>query len=109
MPELRELTPAELKAWREAGSHFELIDVREEYEVAYCHIGGRHIPMAEVLQQAHLIPRDFPVVFHCQSGKRSAAVVYALQQKFHFTNLYTLKGGVMAWGDEIDPALECFR
>jgi hypothetical protein len=35
--------------------------------------------------------------------------VYALEQKFHFENLFTLKGGVVAWSDEIDPGLECFR
>jgi rhodanese-related sulfurtransferase len=65
--------------------------------------------MAEVIGHAALIPRDCPVVFHCQSGKRSAAVVYSLEKKFGFTNLYTLRGGVMAWGDQIDPGLECFR
>lgn len=106
---LKELTPDELRTWKEGGTPFQLIDVREEYEVAYCTIGGQHIPMGEILERAEFIPKDQPVVFHCQSGKRSAAVVYALEKKFGFQNLYTLKGGVVAWGDEVDPGLECFR
>ena len=110
MPEeMKEVTPAQLREWKEHNQHFQLIDLREEYEVAYCTIGGPHIPMGEIIQLSDLIRKDIPVVFHCQSGKRSAAVVYALQQKFHFENLFTLKGGVVAWGDEIDPGLECFR
>jgi sulfur-carrier protein adenylyltransferase/sulfurtransferase len=106
---MKEITPAELKSWKEKGIRYHLIDIREEYEVAYCSLGGEHIPMGEILSHAHKISRAEPVIFHCQGGKRSAAVVYALEQKFQFENLYTLKGGVMAWGDEIDPGLECFR
>ncbi|MFN8775591.1 MAG: rhodanese-like domain-containing protein [Flavobacteriales bacterium] len=106
---MKEITPAELRMWKENGNPFHLIDLREEYEVAYCTIGGRHIPMGDIIAHADLISRKDPVVFHCQSGKRSAAVVYALEQKFNFNNLYTLRGGVIAWGDEVDPGLECFK
>jgi len=105
---MKEITPVELRHWKETHQPFHLIDLREEYEVAYCTIGGEHIPMGEIIHHADKISRTEPVIFHCQSGKRSAAVVYALEQKFHFTNLYTLKGGVAAWGSEIDPGLECF-
>jgi rhodanese-related sulfurtransferase len=106
---MKELTPVELRKWKENDIVFHLIDVRESYEVAYCTIGGEHIPMGEIIQHADKISRAEPVVFHCQSGKRSAAVVYALERKFRFDNLYTLKGGVTAWGDEVDPGLECFK
>lgn len=106
---MKEVTPSELHFWKESGKRFQLIDVREEYEVAYCSIGGQHIPMSEIISHADILPSDIPVVFHCQSGKRSAAVVYALEHKLGKQNLYTLKGGVMAWGDQVDPGLECFR
>ena len=29
-----------------------------------------------------------------------------LQKKYNFNNLYNLKGGILAWADEIDESIE---
>jgi rhodanese-related sulfurtransferase len=42
-------------------------------------------------------------VIHCRSGARSGRMVQWLEQNHKFTNLYNLKGGILAWSDEIDP------
>ena len=49
--------------------------------------------------------KDKKVVMHCRSGGRSGQVVDYLEKKFGFDNLYNLKGGILAWADEIDPSV----
>jgi rhodanese-related sulfurtransferase len=51
------------------------------------------------------ISKDKKVVVHCRSGKRSATVIQALEQQHGYTNLYNLKGGILAYADDVDPTL----
>lgn len=102
---MKEITVQELKALKDSGTDFQLIDVREPYEYEICHIDGTLIPMAEVMNNANQIARNKQVVVHCRSGKRSASVIHALEQAHGFDNLYNLVGGVLAWSDEVDPSL----
>ncbi len=102
---MKEITPAELLRWRTEGITHQLIDIREEHEVAAGDMGGRHIPMGEVFNRLEELRRDIPVVVHCRSGKRSAALVYSLEQKFNMTNLLSLNGGILAWSKEVDPGI----
>lgn len=97
----------ELEEWRRSHKPHQLIDIREKEEVENCTIGGEHIPMDEILQRANELRRDIPVIIHCRSGKRAQAVVYALEHKLGFQNVYTLDGGILAWGEEIDPSMSC--
>ncbi|MDZ4823448.1 MAG: rhodanese-like domain-containing protein [Flavobacteriales bacterium] len=102
---MKEITPLQLHQWRESAQPHQLIDIREEHEVLACSIGGEHIPMAEVLNHKDKIRTDVDVVFHCRSGKRSAAMVYTLEKKWRLKNLYSLKGGITAWAEEVDKTL----
>ncbi len=102
---MQEISVRELKDMMDNKSVFQLIDVREEYEYDICNIGGELIPMAEVMDKAEAISRDKKVVVHCRSGKRSASVIQALESQHNFKNLYNLKGGILAWIDEIDPSM----
>lgn len=97
-----------LKKMRDNLEPHQLIDVRESHELEICTIGGDHIPMAEVLERHDEISRDIPVIIHCRSGQRSAAVVTALQNHFGFDNLHNLTGGILAWAKEIDSTLESY-
>jgi rhodanese-related sulfurtransferase len=102
---MKEVTVQELKAMRDKNEDFQLIDVREEYEFDICQIGGELIPMGEVAENLDKINKTKKVVVHCRSGKRSASVVQMLEQQHGYTNLYNLKGGIMAWADEVDHSL----
>ncbi len=102
---MKEVTPTELKKMMDAHEDFQLIDVREEYEADIANIGGKLIPMGNVMQHIDEIAKDKKVVVHCRSGKRSATVIQALEQAQGFTNLYNLKGGILAYADEVDPKL----
>lgn len=52
--------------------------------------------------------KDKPVVIHCRSGARSASVINALETQYGFTNLFNLKGGILAWAMEIDPTIPSY-
>jgi len=104
---MKEVTALELKRMIAEGEPFQLIDVREPYEAEICSIGGTLIPMGEVLERLAEIRSDVPVVVHCKSGARSAAVIEALSTRYGFTNLVNLKGGITAYSAEADPAIRC--
>ncbi len=102
---VKEITVKELHRMREEGETHQLIDVREPYEVEIATLNGELIPMAQIEGAAERIDRDKPVIVYCRSGKRSANAILMLEEKYGFDNLYNLKGGVLAWSDEIDPSM----
>lgn len=102
-----EITPIELKTRLDSGEQIQVIDIREEHEIVICGINGKHLPMADVLQNQQLILRDRDVVLHCRSGARAAAVVHMLRLKLGLTNVYNLKGGILGWNEEVDGTLNC--
>jgi adenylyltransferase/sulfurtransferase len=99
------ITVRELKHWMQEGTDFQLIDVREAYEREIATIGGRHIPLAAIVEQADQIDRKKRVVFYCRSGKRSRQAIKKLQKLTPFDNLFNLEGGILAWADEVDPEM----
>lgn len=104
---MQEIDPTELARMRAAGEDFQLIDVREPYEAELCSIGGTLIPMGTIVDRLAELRRDVPVVVHCKSGARSAAVVLALSTRYGFTNLINLRGGITAYAAQVDPQLQC--
>lgn len=98
---MKEVTVKELKQMVDNKEDFQLIDVREEYEFEESNLKGELIPMGEVMDNLDKISKDKKVVVHCRSGKRSATVIQALEAQHGFTNLYNLKGGILAYIEEI--------
>jgi adenylyltransferase/sulfurtransferase len=102
---VKEITPKELYELQVKGEPFQLIDVREPYEYEIVNIGAELIPLATVAEQAGRINKDQPVIVHCKMGGRSAKAIRELEEQFGFTNLYNLKGGIIAYIDEVKPEL----
>lgn len=100
---MREITVTELKTLMDEGKDFQLIDVREQNEYDFANLGGEHIPLATVLDNADRIDTERMVVVHCRSGKRSGQAIELLERHFGYDNLYNLEGGILAWSDQIDP------
>ncbi|MES2130767.1 MAG: rhodanese-like domain-containing protein [Bacteroidota bacterium] len=98
---MKEITATELKHLMDENKDFQLIDVREQYEFDEVNINGDLIPMGEVMDNIDKIDKNKQVVVHCRSGKRSATVISALESQHGFTNLYNLKGGILAYIDEV--------
>jgi len=86
----------------ESGKEHQLIDVRETYEIANTTMGGFSIPMDKIPERLDEIKLDIPVVIHCQSGRRSEAVVRWIESKRDADNLYSLQGGIVAWNELMD-------
>jgi rhodanese-related sulfurtransferase len=105
---MKEKTVSELKAMQEQGIEFQLIDVREQHEYDQSNLGGELMPLGNLLAVSDQIRTDIPVVIHCRSGARSAAAINELEKRFGFTNLYNLKGGILAYSREINPAIQVF-
>jgi rhodanese-related sulfurtransferase len=104
---IKELTAAELQALRDSGAPHQLVDLREPYEAELCTIGGTLIPMATILDRCDELRRDVPVVMHCRTGMRAAAVVQALSTRYGFDNVYNLRGGIAAFAADVDSNIFC--
>ena len=102
---MKEITAKELYDLQVKGEPYQLIDVREPHEYDIVNIGGELIPFPPSADNADHIARDKKVVVHCKMGGRSAKAIRELEEKFGFNNLYNLKGGILAWIEEVDPQL----
>jgi len=105
---LKEIDVQELKALIDSNADFQLIDVREPYEYKIAHLNGELIPLGDIEQAIDKISKDKKVIIHCRSGKRSADAIKALQKNQPFDNLYNLKGGILAWAEEIDITMPVY-
>lgn len=101
---MKEVTVQELKHKIDSQEDFQLIDVREPFEYEMSNLNGENIPLAGVVLEASKVSKDKPVIMQCRSGARSAAAVMQLEQ-LGYTNLYNLKGGILAWAAEFDPEM----
>ncbi len=98
---MKEITVQELKQMQDNQEDFQLIDVREPYEYDEANLGAELIPLGEIPDQMDKIDREKKVVVHCRSGKRSANAIQYLEKQ-GFDNLYNLKGGILAYQQEIE-------
>jgi adenylyltransferase/sulfurtransferase len=100
---IKEVSVHQLKQFKDSGTDFQLIDVREPYEYEIVNLGAELIPLAQIEESANRIDRTRQVIVHCKSGSRSAKAIKLLQEKFGFTNLYNLDGGIIQYVEEIEP------
>lgn len=103
---MKKITPIELKNQLDAEKAPFLLDVREMYEREMCSIASFHMPMGEVCQRTQELPTDQEIVVLCQSGKRAEALVNVLEQDFNFARVSFLEGGVTAWFEQFEPAIQ---
>jgi adenylyltransferase/sulfurtransferase len=118
---LDEITVRELKSRLDSGEHPIIVDVREPHEwqivaldgtlripkgdiqtAKNAVLAGRKLREETVLAQ---IPDDQEVIIHCRSGIRSADAIRFLREAGYKNRLLNLKGGILAWADEIDRSL----
>jgi molybdopterin/thiamine biosynthesis adenylyltransferase/rhodanese-related sulfurtransferase len=99
-----EITPRELKTRLDRGDDLFILDVREPHEYQICNLNGQLIPLGELPRRVHELDSSREMVAHCRSGKRSAEAVDFLK-KAGFRKIFNLKGGILAWSDEVDPSV----
>src|SRR5437870_5258197 len=96
--------PPELISRLDRGDDLFILDVREPHEFQICNLKGHLIPLGELPRRVHEVDSSREIVAHCRSGKRSAEAVDFLR-KAGFRKVLNLKGGILAWSDEVDPSL----
>ena len=100
-----EITAPEVKKMMDERKPFVLVDVREPHEFQICRIpGSTLIPLGDVPKRMHELSSADEIVVHCRSGMRSAQAVELLM-KAGFRKIHNLKGGVLAWADQVDPTM----
>jgi adenylyltransferase/sulfurtransferase len=103
---MEEITSTELKQRLDNGDDIQLIDVREDSEVAIAVIPNSiHIPLGQVLARMNEIDQTRETVVHCKMGGRSARAIDALQRSGYTGKLINLKGGIIGWSNEVDPTV----
>ena len=100
-----EISVEELKAKITGEDTPFILDVREPHEFEICRIPNSVlIPLAEVEKRVHELNRSSEIVVHCKAGGRSAKAVKFLREA-GFEKVKNLKGGILAWADEVDSSM----
>jgi adenylyltransferase/sulfurtransferase len=102
-----EVTVTELKARFDRGESMTLIDVREPHEWQMCNLaayGATLIPLGQFASRMQELDSAEEIVVHCKMGGRSAEA-YGMLKQAGFPNIKNLKGGIVAWADEVDQTL----
>jgi len=102
-----EITPTELKERLDRGDPITIVDVREPFEWEIGNLephGARLIPLGELPERVGEIDPAGEIVLQCRSGARSAQALAFLRQH-GYERLWNLKGGILAWSDQVDPSI----
>src|SRR5476651_111762 len=100
-----EIEVTEVKAMLDRGDSFVLLDVREPHEYQIASIpGAKLVPLGEVARRLDEFDKNADIVIHCKSGMRSAKACGILNQA-GFEHVRNMKGGILAWSDQVDPSV----
>jgi molybdopterin/thiamine biosynthesis adenylyltransferase/rhodanese-related sulfurtransferase len=100
-----EVTAAELAREMEANRELLLVDVREPMEWEVCRIEpALLVPLGSLEDRLGEIDRQRDVVMVCHHGVRSLRAAL-LMRNAGFSRVRSLRGGVAAWADHVDPAM----
>ena len=101
-----EVTVADMKrALGDPSFNVKVIDVRDPDEHEICHVEGtRLLPLGELPDRFTELDPNQSYYIHCKSGKRSMKALEFLREQ-GFKYVKSVKGGILAWSDEIDPSV----
>ncbi|RNF40561.1 rhodanese-like domain-containing protein [Planococcus salinus] len=96
---MNSITPDELQQRIEAGEDLNIIDVREDEEVAAGMIpGAKHIPLGEVADRVDELDADQEYYMVCRGGRRSAMACEILEG--NGVKCVNVEYGMTAWKGE---------
>lgn len=98
---MKEITAKELEQKIKNGENVNIIDVREEEEIAFGKIpSARHIPLDKMPERYTELDKNQHYYMVCRSGARSSNASAFLEEKgYDVTNM---AGGMMSWEGEIE-------
>jgi adenylyltransferase/sulfurtransferase len=93
------------RALSDKSLNIQVIDVREPDEDQIAHIDGvKLIPLGTLGDRFTELDPNQQLYVHCKSGMRSMKAVKLLQER-GFKYAKSVKGGILAWADEIDSSV----
>ena len=103
---MEQITSTDLKQRLDKGDDIQVVDVREDYEVAMGQIPNAvHIPLGQILNRMDEIDPRRETVVYCKMGGRSARAIDALQRSGFSGKLINWQGGIIGWSNEVDPSI----
>lgn len=100
---MQSVTPQQLKQRLDDGAVPELLDVRDPWEFATCHIEGSiNIPMSAIVASHNKLDRHAEKVIICHYGIRSQQVAHYLEE-IGFKSVINLEGGIDCWAATVAP------
>ena len=101
MGDIPVITTDELQQKLEAGEKLELVDVREDEEVAAGMIpGSKHIKMMDIPNRLNELDREKEYIFICRSSARSGNVCHYLQDQGY--KVKNMIGGMLEWRGKVE-------
>ena len=93
------------KALEDSSMNIAVIDVREpdEYEIAHIE-GVPQFPLSQLENRFTELDPNQTYYIHCKSGVRSMKALNLLRDK-GFKYLKSVRGGITAWAEEVDPSI----
>ncbi len=82
-----------------------VLDVREPHEYRIAHVRGvQLVPLGSLAEHAGELDPAGQYYLHCHHGGRSLRAVELLRSK-GFQNVKSVRGGIQAWSEQIDPSV----
>jgi len=101
-----EVSPKALKEQIDNGTDVVILDVREPFEYEIAHLANaKLIPLGELAAHVNELDTARPIVVYCHTGQRSSQAVRFLNG-LGFKKAKNLRGGIKAWGNEVDPTIQ---
>lgn len=100
-----QLTPTDLLERLDSGELWQILDVREPWEIEIASVvGTMNIPMVEVPDRYDELSAGGQIAVLCHSGVRSGRVADWLLDN-GFENIANIVGGIDAWSIDVDGSI----
>ena len=102
---VEEIDPQELCAAMNSGELWQVVDVREPWEIEIANIEGTiDIPMGSIMNRLIELDPAQPIAVLCHSGARSLRVATFLAAN-GFSRVANVVGGIERWSLTADPTV----
>lgn len=100
-----DLSPADFLRERDADASWQLLDVREPWEIEIVSLPDSiRIPMSDIPERLAELDKNRPLAVFCRTGGRSARVAEFLSGQ-GFVRVANIAGGIDAWSTDVDNSL----
>lgn len=106
MTNVTQLTPTDLLKRVDSGELWQILDVREPWEIKIASVAGTmNIPMGDVPDRYDELLADGKIAVLCHSGVRSDRVAGWLAAN-GFEDVANIVGGIDAWSTDVDSSIQ---